>query len=227
MVSQRQPRARAQPVDPPPPAPGPNQQPDRTQFGALANTRGAFVKELDNNPDLRRKLMASLYAEVGMQSPKIQQGYLELVMNRAVARKQSLYDTISDPNYYPTGTIDQLGRQATPEEQNQWNPLIENILRGSNVSGFATGNQSGKVASGGAPITVPRENRKGDDLIIEKATADTKWADNMAKQQAYVKAHGQPTTPDAPNVNVLKDVPVPRAQPAVPSCSASKPNRGS
>jgi hypothetical protein len=79
----------AQPVYKPAPPPDP------TQFGALANTRGAFVKELASNPDLWRKLMVITDAEVGTDNDAAKQAFIESVMNRAVARGMSLDDTLS------------------------------------------------------------------------------------------------------------------------------------
>lgn len=209
--------------------------PDDTRFGALANKRGAFVKELDSNPDLRRTLMQSVYREVGSQSPRMQQAYLEGVMNRAVSRKQSLYQAITDKGYYPPATLDQLGpdKPAAPDTfQTNLSPTIQSVLGGSNIAKFGTGNQgidpkTGKrVLSGGATITVPHETDEGDDIIIEKP--DAKWAAEKQQEQAYVAAHGQPITPDVGPVNALKVVPakpfVPHAQPVgVPHAQPAHP----
>jgi hypothetical protein len=182
---------RAQPVTQP--------APDPTQFGALANARGGIVDEFSNNPDLRRKLIASIDAEVGDQGDEAKQAYIESVMNRAVARKQSLDQTISTTSgYYPPETIAKLGISPSKALQDSLNPMIDRALRGSNVSGFATGNQSGKVTSDHAPITIPRKNPKSDDFIIENHDKD--WAAGMSKQQADWRVHGQPV---APAVNVM------------------------
>jgi hypothetical protein len=200
--------------------------PDDTRFGELANNRGAFVKEMDSNPDLKRILMQSVYAEVGNQSPRMQQVYLESVMNRALSRKQSLYQAITDPGYYPKETLNQLGADK-PAAPTDFTPAINTVLGGSNVAKFATGNQgidpkTGKrVLSGGATITIPHETPLGDDIIIEKPDQD--WANQKAQEQAQVKAQGQPTTPDVGPVNALKDIPVPRAQPAAPRAQLVKP----
>lgn len=211
-MSDDQPARRAERVRPPIPPPDP------TQFGDLANKRGAFLKEMDSNPDLRRTLMQSMYAEVGNNSPKMQQAYLESAMNRAIARKQNLYQTITDPHYYPPETLNQLGPdKPVPVD---YSTAIQRALGGSNVAGFGTGNQgidpkTGKrVLSAGATITVPHETPLGDDVVIENPDQD--WATERASKQAQVKAHGQPTTPDVGPVNALKDVPIPRAQPAAP-----------
>jgi hypothetical protein len=205
--------------------------PDPTQFGALANERGAFVKELDSNPDLKRTLMQSVYAEVGNQSPRIQQVYLESVMNRALARKQTLYNTITDKDYYPETTLRQLGPgkpEAPKEFQTNLTPAIQTVLGGSNVANYATGNQGWDpklkryVLSEGAQITVPHEKPYQDDFVIENPQTDRDFATRMSKTQAQWDTQGQPTTPDAPNVNVLKDVPVPRAERVVPHAQPAK-----
>jgi hypothetical protein len=72
-------------------------------------------------------------------------------------------------------------------------------LAGSNISGFATGNQSGKVKSGGAPISFdPKAGKHGDTFVIENQ--DAKWAAGMKKQQAAWQIEGQPV---APAVNIM------------------------
>jgi hypothetical protein len=196
--------AQAQQVTPPPPTPAPiDTTPKPTPAGAidafgklgdepliaqintsagpsydtnLGMTRTRFASEMQSNPDLRRKLMASMTAEVGDQGAQAQQAYLETVMNRAAARGASLDATISNPKYYPTSTTSKLGATFSADQQAKVNPLINNVLSGSNLSSFATGNESAGVHSGGAPVTFnPSPGSKtGDRFVIENA--DRRWA---------------------------------------------------
>lgn len=123
--------------------------PNAPTIGSLGTVRARIAQELQTNPDLRRKLMASTYAEVGDQGSTAMQAYMESVMNRASARNQSLDHTISDPNYYPRTTLSKLNRTKFSKSLD---PLIEQVLAGSNVAKYATGNESGSVHSGGAPV---------------------------------------------------------------------------
>jgi hypothetical protein len=136
--------------------------------------RTRYVQEMQDNPDLRRKLMASMNAEVGSQGPDAQRAYLETVMNRASARNKSLDFTISpQSHYYPKTTTDKLGATFSIEQQAKFNPLIDSVLQGSNLTSYATGNDSGQVHSGGAPIHFQSQ---GERFVLEKVGADQKWA---------------------------------------------------
>jgi hypothetical protein len=76
--------------------------PDDSQFSGLTQSRAGFAQEL-SNPDLRRKFMALIDAEVGDQSPQAQQAFIESAMNRGAARGKTLDQIISDRGYYPNG----------------------------------------------------------------------------------------------------------------------------
>ena len=137
--------------------------------------RGQFGQELATNPDLRTKLMASIQAEVGNQSDEAKLAYVESVMNRAAARGMSLDQTISDTSYYPKATTSQLGRTPSQDEQAILHPIIANALSGSNISNLATGNKSGKVRSGEAPVTF--DPGTGERFILENP--DKKWVTGL------------------------------------------------
>jgi hypothetical protein len=109
------------------------------------------------------------------QGSMAMQAYMESVMNRAIARKKSLDQTISDANYYPRTTLSKLNRQISKSEQQALDPLIEQVLAGSNLANYATGNESGSVRSGGAPIVF--NPRTGERFVIEKP--DAQWARQM------------------------------------------------
>jgi hypothetical protein len=144
-------------------------------MASLLESRSQIAQELQSNPDLQRKLMASVQAEVGNQSDQAKLAYLESVMNRAAARGMSLDQTISDTGYYPKTTTSKLGRQPSQAEQDFLNPIIQNALGGSNISNFATGNESGSVHSGGAPVTF--NPGTGERFVLENP--DTKWASGL------------------------------------------------
>jgi hypothetical protein len=97
-----------------------------------------------------RRLTNSAYWEVNDQSPKAWQAYLESVMNRGIATHQSLDAIISSDNrqggYYPGSTIDHLNdplNKETQAFQSKLTPILNNVLRGSNVSSFCD-RQSGR-----------------------------------------------------------------------------------
>jgi hypothetical protein len=98
-------------------------------------------------------LAASAEAEVGGQGSEAKHAYIESVFNRALSRNKTIKETISDRGYYPNTTLNKLNRQVGDKEQIETNDIANRVMRGSNVSNYATGNESGVVTSGGAPVT--------------------------------------------------------------------------
>jgi hypothetical protein len=134
-----------------------------------------FGQEL-SDPNTRRLFAASVNAEVGGQGPRAEQAYVESVMNRAASRGMTLEQAIRDVHYYPSTTINKLGEGFGPDQQGRINGYIQNALRGSNVANYATGNESGSVHSGGAPVAF--DPRTGERFVQENA--DRKWVTAMA-----------------------------------------------
>jgi len=163
---------------------------DSTQASPLANARSAFASELASNPDLMLKLTNSAYREVGNQGSQAWQAYLESVMNRGAARNQSLDATITSlrdathpHGYYPHSTFDHLNdplNKETQAFQSKLNPLLQSVLAGSNVAGYATGNESGDVKSGNSPIAFEPDpsNPKGERFVVENP--DLEWASKFS-----------------------------------------------
>jgi hypothetical protein len=160
---------------------GPQPVPPQTPGGSdLAQARGRFTQELTDNPDLRRKLLASIQAEVGDQGEEAKLAYTESVMNRAIARGKTLDETISDSAYYPKTTTSKLGRQVSQSEYDYLNPVVSRALSGSNLANFATGNESGNVHSGGAPVTY--NPKTGERFVLENP--DAGWNKGISGAQA-------------------------------------------
>jgi hypothetical protein len=145
--------------------------------GGLAGARAKFGEEMKNDPDLARLLSASTNAEVGGQGKGAAQDYIESVMNRAAARGKSLRETLTDTRYYPGTTTSKLGANADPREHAA---IVDAVLQGSNTSNLATGNESGGVNSGGAPVTKdygPRAER----FVREKDRRDQAFVRRMSR----------------------------------------------
>ncbi|HET9373623.1 MAG TPA: hypothetical protein VFO40_01520 [Chthoniobacterales bacterium] len=142
---------------------------------SLSDIRVQFRKELEANPNLQHKLLSSVMAEVGNQGEEAQTAYLESVMNRAKARGQTLDETISDSGYYPAVTMARLNDRISPELGAKLSPIVNRVLAGSNVAKFATGNESGKVTSAGAPITFMAG---GERFVVENP--DAGWHKNIS-----------------------------------------------
>ena len=119
---------------------------------------------------------ASTNAEVGGQGPKAEQYYIESVFNRATARKMTLKQTLTSDarmgGYYPATTINRLGDHVQPAKQAQIDQIIAGVMAGANELNFATGNESGPVRSGGAPIT--RDLGPHKERFVQEIP-DTNW----------------------------------------------------
>jgi uncharacterized protein (TIGR02594 family) len=148
------------------PATGAPVGPEAPPNAGLAEQRARIGQELQN-PEVQRLLAASTEAEVGGQGAAAKQGYIESVMNRALSRHQTLAATLSDPKYYPASTASKLGRTNVPDVSG----ITAKVLGGSNISNFSTGNESGSVRSGGAPIGF--DPGTGERFVQENA--DRRW----------------------------------------------------
>jgi hypothetical protein len=116
----------------------------------------AFANEL-KDPQIQAQLAALVEAEVGKESPDGKLGFIETVMNRALARGYSLARTIAPGKYWDPRTNVKLqdaaymARYGRPEDVRD---PIALALQGSNLTNFATGNESAGTHSGGATVTV-------------------------------------------------------------------------
>jgi hypothetical protein len=149
----------------------------------LGDVRSQFNDELQN-PAVYNKLIASIEAEVGGQSPTAKLAYIESVMNRAAARNMTIDQTISSAapkGYYPPSTISKLGKTYGDDIVSQNSPLISQALGGSNISNFATGNESGKVYSAGAPHTLSTGPKPGDERFVLE-NPDLAWGQKQGAQ---------------------------------------------
>ena len=141
------------------------------QGGHLADTRQRFGDEL-KDPSVRERMMRLTEAEVGGQGPKAAQAFAESVMNRAAARGQTLTEAMGS-HYFPAGSR----RGTEPTARDTYGNALDQALGGSNISGFATGNASGKVGFGGGPQTYAPGT--GERFGIE--AQDFNWATRMAE----------------------------------------------
>jgi hypothetical protein len=146
----------------------------------LAGVRRRFVDEAQD-PEIHRLLAASTAAEVGGQGPEAEQYYIESVFNRAAARDKSLSQTVRDSRYYPPTTLNKLDDRVQPPKQAQIDQIIDGVMAGANESNFATGNESGVVHSGGAPVT--RDLGPGKARFVREL-ADLSWIRKMESAAA-------------------------------------------
>jgi N-acetyl-anhydromuramyl-L-alanine amidase AmpD len=146
----------------------------------LSDIRIQFRKEMESDPSVYKKLLASMQAEVGDQGEDSQVAYAETVMNRARARGMTLSETLSDPKYYPKSTLDRLNQSVSVDLHNRFNPLVHRVLEGSNITNFATGNESADQTSGNAPITY--KSGQGERFVLENRDKD--WTKNIVGSDA-------------------------------------------
>jgi hypothetical protein len=113
--------------------------------------RSRFTAELQD-PRVRDKLLAYTKAEVGGQGPAAWQAFIETTLNRAVARGKTLADTLSGA-YFPRETHQNAARGVNDKIRASYDPVVQSVLAGSNVTNYATGNASGTVGFAGGPQT--------------------------------------------------------------------------
>ena len=113
--------------------------------------RRRFAEELQD-PQVRDKLLAYTKAEVGGQGPQAWQAFIETTLNRAVARRKSLADVLSG-EYFPGVTHQRAARGVDANTRAAYDPVVQSVLGGSNITNYATGNASGTVGFAGGPQT--------------------------------------------------------------------------
>lgn len=116
----------------------------------LSAVRSDQAKDID--PKTAVELYKLTQNEVGGQGIEAQQAFLETVFNRAKVRKQSIADTINDRNYYPAASFKEVPLHDGVDTTD-YQDVLNNVINGSNISDFATGNASGNVGFGGGPQT--------------------------------------------------------------------------
>jgi hypothetical protein len=174
---------KAQPVQTPAVTTGPATLPTGSSSPSqMDDVRAPLAQEFQSNPDLKRKFMALISAEAGDQSDQAKLAFAESIVNRAIARGQDLYGTLDNTygHYFPPKTINQLGRPISASEQKVLSPFIDKVMNGSNISNYATGNESGpKDLSEGAPITFkPGGPKDYERFMIENP--DLGWASKLS-----------------------------------------------
>jgi hypothetical protein len=108
---------------------------------SLAQIRAEQAKELESAA-VRDKLFAYTMAEVGGQGDQARQAFMETILNRASARKQSISKTLSG-SYFPKATHNKASHGVTDKQRAELQPLLDDVLAGSNITDYATGNASG------------------------------------------------------------------------------------
>jgi len=140
--------------------------------------RARFIDQLAD-PRVRDRLFRYTYAEVGTQGPEAQQAFMETILNRALAQNKSVWDILRG-SYFPPVTHSTAAQGIGPNTRASYEPILQNVMAGSNISNFATGNASidpktGKwVGFGGGPVTA---SYGGERYGIEKGTED--WWKNL------------------------------------------------
>jgi hypothetical protein len=149
--------------------------------GALADVRKQYANEMAN-PEVIRAMYQRTAQEVGTgtdpQSVAAQQAFQEELLNRAAARKQSLSYAIHDPHYYPEPVFN---KSVSARVAKNFDAIRAQVVAGSNVAKWATGNASQGVGFGGGPKVA---HYGGEDFGIEKS--DIGWVRDMQKANPQI-----------------------------------------
>jgi hypothetical protein len=125
---------------------------------ALESLRAQYGPEL-NDPNFRRRLFGLVRAEVGGQGSAAEKSFLESLLNRSIARGTPVAGqmTTGQSGYYPS-----LGTPTEPTPAQL--KTLDEVMRGSDITGRATGNASQRVGFGGGVLDFlrfPFQNREG------------------------------------------------------------------
>jgi len=182
------------------------------------------------NPAMREKFLSYVNAETGGQGPVAQQAFIETILNRGMARGETLDQVLSNKAYFPDRTRRVAARGLKESERNAMSPLLETAMGGSNISNFATGNAQedpkhpfGKAGmfgfggTGGATFMVGSGGTGTEYFGTEKA--DQAWVETQRElalldRQAIDYAGGQQI---AGSVSGAADVKVKVERPSGPA----------
>lgn len=132
-------------------APG-STPPNEIPSQSLLEQRQKFAEELKNDPELRENIRAMASAEEGpgANNSDARKAVIETMMNRAVAQGKTLGEVVRNQEYYQpyqNGSYNQhLSRvRGDKDYATQLDKEIDDVLKGSNYSNYATHNGSGSV----------------------------------------------------------------------------------
>jgi len=158
-------------------------------YGSLKEQRERFRKELDANPELRRKVVAIAANE--NNDPRAQQGVIETMMNRAAMRGHSLASEakwVTEHGYYDDrhgghGRGDRAA--ANPRTRTGLDSRLEAALGGSNVSKWGTGNASGEFVEGRIRRGMYSRTAKygGESFVTEGGALYKKWRQSVGQDR--------------------------------------------
>lgn len=120
-------------------------------------------KETLSDQTRRELLKAYTDAEVGGQGSEAQQAFIESVVNRAEADGKTI-EQVLNSNYFPAITHQRAAAGIGKDRSAQYDPLIDDVIAGSNKCNYCTGNASGGVGFNKGPKTASYE---GEDYGIE------------------------------------------------------------
>jgi len=156
----------------------------------LVRERAARIAELQD-PATAARFYSNFVTEVGDLSKEEQQAYVETVLNRGAARNKTLMQTVSDRGYYPGVSLSNVNVSA--KQRAAADAALNAVAAGGNISGYATGNESGGVRSGGANIAYMPRGMRGERFVHENA--DLAWIRRQqaaGQNQSAVAATGAP-----------------------------------
>jgi len=167
----------------------------------LYDIRARHALELETDPEKLARLYNLTHNEVGGQGPEARQAFIESIFNRANARNATLGETISDRHYYPSESY--RPASVTQQDLNDYRSILSNVINGSNISRYATGNASGAVGFNGGPQVYAAG---GERFGIEGP--DQGWHDRLSAVEASRLTGKDPTQITHADINSrIQEVP--------------------
>lgn len=143
-------------------------------WNKFSQSRAAYLKDqFEKDPGVKDLLFSNAMAEVGGQGEDAFLAYMEGTINRAMSptrKYKSLRDALTaeagvhPQGFYPGDTIRKQRTPPTDAQRRMLEPILGQVLGGSNLSGGATGNASLGVGFAGGPQTY--QARRGGGLAL-------------------------------------------------------------
>src|SRR5262245_4835679 len=192
--------------------------------GEAAGGKWDFRRKLLQDPKEREVLFRYTKAEVGGQGSQAKQAFMESVANRADAEGKTISQVIrgkegTGSKYFPQITHSRAQSQISESEKTEYNLLGDQVMTGSNICNYCTGNASGTVGFAKGPMTAGYGGEKygiegwtgkwakdkgyTGDVVMGEGSSDQEWG-HRADMQGIREKQGQPDKPEmkAPDLRI-------------------------
>ncbi|HXB67337.1 MAG TPA: hypothetical protein VNY05_03795 [Candidatus Acidoferrales bacterium] len=130
--------------------------------GDISQLRQSAYADALNDPTTAQHFANSIKAEVGFTDPAQAQGYVDQLLNRGIARDQSLNAAATDPAYFPGKTGAQLNDPVSAANMQAATNYFQNSMQGTNTSSVPGVSPTGNASNEPGDMLLSHANQRGE-----------------------------------------------------------------